>query len=100
MLPTRRLLNLVYFWGTDGITAESKRELDDALAAAANLDVAAAPRLAPATPEQQQAEHVPGTAPRWIKPPDWWKGDRAAYRSSVKAADQLGEPAAKKAGVA
>jgi hypothetical protein len=37
--------------------------------------------------------HTPGLAPKHIRPPAWWKGDRAAFRSSVKAAEQI-EPMA------
>lgn len=32
---------------------------------------------------------VPGTAPVGIKPPSWWRGDREAFRTSTRAADQL-----------
>jgi len=39
------------------------------------------------------ARHIPGLAPRNIRPPSWWKGDRAAFRSSWRAAEQI-EPVA------
>jgi hypothetical protein len=32
---------------------------------------------------------VAGTAPVGIKPPAWWRGNRAAYRSSTRAMGQL-----------
>jgi len=41
--------------------------------------------------------HVPGLARRDIRPPSWWKGDRAAFRSTVQAGRELGEPAARSA---
>lgn len=34
-------------------------------------------------------EPVPGTAPVGIKPPSWWRGNRAAFRSSTQAGTQL-----------
>lgn len=86
MLPLRRLLNLIYHWGLRNADADQRAEVDAALADAADLDLTAQP---------VEPEHVPGTAPRHIRPPSWWKGNRAAFRSSVAAAAQLGEPVAK-----
>lgn len=38
--------------------------------------------------------HHPGTTPPGIPVPSWYKGDREAFRSSVQAGRELGEPAA------
>jgi hypothetical protein len=90
VLSVRRLLNLIYYWSVRGADAESRADLDDALVQAGRIDLTA--RWTQAA--QPPAEHVPGTAPRHIRAPSWWKGNRQAFRSSVKAAQQLGEPAA------
>jgi hypothetical protein len=39
------------------------------------------------------ARHIPGLAPKHIRPPSWWKGDREAFKSSWRAAEQI-EPMA------
>jgi len=83
VLSVARLLNLIYFWVVRGASQEQRVEFDEALIEAGRLDLAASPE-----PPQP---HVPGTAPAWIRKPSWWKGDRAAFRSSVSAAEQLGE---------
>lgn len=41
-------------------------------------------------PVGPHGEHIAGTAPPGIPPPPWWRGDRAAFRSSVAAAGALG----------
>lgn len=84
MLPARRLFNLIYHWRVRNASAEQRAEVDDLLIDAGRLDLTEAPAA---------AGHVPGTAPSF-RPPSWWKGNRAAFRSSVAAAQQLGEPAA------
>lgn len=94
MLPLRRLLNLVYHFALQGATADARAEVDTQLAAAGALVVDRPPERQPDR-ATAQARHVPGTAPAWIRPPSWWKGDRAAFNTSVAAAEQLGEPAAK-----
>lgn len=91
------MLNLLYHWTVRNMDTD-QRESFDALLADAAADHAE-PSLAPAGNGQRPApRHVPGMSRRDIRPPSWWKGDRAAWRSSVKAAEQLGEPAARLAG--
>lgn len=58
---------------------------------------APAPVATTAPIQQHQARHIPGLAPTTIRPPSWWRGNRAAWSTSVQAARELGEPAAKKA---
>jgi hypothetical protein len=41
------------------------------------------------TPTTPEGEHIPGTAPPNIPPPRWWRGNRAAFQSSVGAASDL-----------
>jgi hypothetical protein len=48
----------------------------------------------PVRPEDRGKPHHPGTTPPGIPVPSWYKGDRAAFRTSVRAAQELGEPAA------
>lgn len=108
-LSAPRFLNLVYHRMVDGVTAESRAAIDRALRGdMAGLEALAARRAAeggsgappaPLTPPQRaprgrDGRHVPGTAPDHIPPPSWWKGDTAAFLSSVGAGQQLGEPAA------
>lgn len=104
-LPTRRLLNAMWSFMTENATAEQRAELEAKLADAADLvddrrPAARQPARVPAGgPRRPDPAHVPGLAPRHIPAPSWWRGDRAAYRSSVAAAEELGEPAAKLARV-
>lgn len=108
-LPAPRFLNLVYHRMVDGVTAESRAALDRALlgdlsglqalaargAATGGSNAPTAPLRAPGrAPRGRDGRHVPGTAPDHIPPPSWWKGDTAAFMSSVGAGQQLGEPAA------
>lgn len=86
-LPARRLLNLMYHYLVRGLTPESRATIDDVMAGT--------PIDAPA-PAAASGRHVPGTAPTNIPAPSWWRGNRAAFSSSVAAGQQLGEPAALK----
>ncbi len=77
----------------DGQTPEGVQEVNDMLDRAAELyDTAALPAVT--SPDGSPPEHTPGLAPTNIPAPSWWKGNRAAFRSSVRAGQQLGEPAA------
>lgn len=87
-LPPPRLLNAMYSYWVGGLTPEGRQLVDDALTDTAVAEVDAA---APARPA---GRHVAGLAPANIPPPSWWRGDRAAFSSSVAAGQQLGEPAA------
>lgn len=97
MLPPRRLLNLLYHWTVRHMDADQRKDFDAALADAAADHATPAPTTA-GNGQRPAPRHVPGLSRHDIRPPSWWKGDRAAWRSSVKAAEQLGEPAARLAG--
>lgn len=92
-LPFRRLLNLIYHHWIRGADAKSRAEVDASLDNAADVyDDRVTPRhLAAVGPV---SGHVPGLAPRNIRPPSWWRGDRGAWSTSVQAARDLDEPAA------
>ena len=78
-------MNLLYHRWTNGMAADDVRRVDEMLAdAAVELDAT----KPPAPPRR----HVPGTAPSF-RPPKWWRGDRAAWRNTMRAAEQH-EPAA------
>lgn len=66
-------------------TEEDRAKLADALRPPV-LDVEQ-PRPAAAA---ANGGHHPGLAPPGIPAPTWWKGDRAAFRTSVQAAGDLG----------
>lgn len=67
------------------MSADDIRKVDEMLAdAAAELD---APPVIGGVPRVVR-RHVPGTAPSF-RPPSWWQGDRAAFRNSVRAAEQI-----------
>lgn len=87
-LPPQRLLNAMYSYWVGGLTPESRQLVDDAMADAVVAEV-----TAPA-PGRPAGRHIAGLAPGHIPPPSWWRGDRAAFSSSVAAGQQLGEPAA------
>jgi hypothetical protein len=120
-LPADRLLNLFYADMVEGLDGESRLAIDTALTGDYSLlaalqeqrlaeqverdrrsgrrPTAARPAAQPMGPGQRaprgkDGQHVPGTAPDHIPAPSWWRGDRAAFRSSVAAGQQLGEPAA------
>ena len=111
-LSPRRLLHLMYHRIVDGGTEDARQGVDDLLARAAEA-FAAEPwpaLLGPAPgsfvtaspsgrrdrrPRIRGRAAIPGTATHGIRPPSWWKGDRAAWRSTVSAGAELGEPAAK-----
>lgn len=86
-LPPRRLLNAMYSYWVGGLTPETRALVDDALSD--TTATAPTPRRA-AGPSR----HVAGLAPPNIPAPSWWRGDRAAFATSVAAGQQLGEPAA------
>jgi hypothetical protein len=48
----------------------------------------------PVTKADRGKPHHPGTTPPGIPVPSWYRGDRAAFHSSVAAGRELGEPAA------
>lgn len=111
-LPARRMLNALWRFLTENATAEQRADMEAAMTRAEALfDADMHPMrgtaahtttyaTVPARPMPgPDPNHIPGTAPRHIRPPSWWKGDRAAYASTVAAAEQLGEPAAKLAKV-
>lgn len=103
VLSPRRLLNALWRFMTMNATAEQRADMEQALANAATVTELRPRPQAPAVPEPTRptadADHVPGLAPRHIRPPSWWRGDRAAYRNSVNAGEELGEPAARLAKV-
>jgi len=93
-MPPRRLLNTMYHRWVDGLTPESRSVVDDALSDnPSGVDITADGPVV-RTASRPDGRHVPGLAPASIPPPDWWRGDRAAFSSSVAAGQQLGEPAA------
>lgn len=105
LLPIRRLLNLLWHWVSRDAGTERRQELLDSLSDAAGayaIDTPARPATAPHSgsrgPLVRGRAVIPGTSTHGIRPPSWWKGDRAAWRSSIRAAEELGEPAAAKAG--
>lgn len=116
-LPPRRLLNVMYHRIVDGGTAEARAEVDDQLANAADLLAYEPwPGLLPPyqpplragrrrgagrgpgnlRPRNRGRATIPGTSTHGIRPPSWWKGDRAAWSSTRAAAGQI-EPAALRA---
>lgn len=105
-LPVRRLFNLMWHASMRGLTEEQRAEVMDAIAEAPRPVARAAARPGRAAPVtdlgQERATRgrstVPGTATHGIRPPSWWKGDRAAWRNGIRAGLDLGEPAAKTAG--
>ena len=44
-------------------------------------------------PVLEDGSHAPGTTPEWAKKfrPPWWRGDKAAFESSVAAQRQASE---------
>lgn len=84
-LPAHRLLNLIYHWLRERLDEDGRAQMDDALADADRVELVV--RTAPAAAPQRR--HVPGTAPPGIRPPSWWKGDRAAFRSSQQAMSDI-----------
>jgi hypothetical protein len=76
-----------------GQTAEGVQEVHDMLDRAADMfDSPAPPAVTSAA--GSTPGHIAGLAPVNIRPPSWWRGDRAAFRSMVAAGKELGEPAA------
>lgn len=79
-------MNLLYHRWTHGMAPDDVRRVDEMLADAAfELD-------ATRPPAPVARRHVPGTAPAF-RPPKWWRGDRAAWRGNIRAAEQY-EPTA------
>jgi hypothetical protein len=76
-LPLDRFLNLVWHWASFGADDERRAKLLDAL-------------VEPVVTGNGQPHHA-GLAPPNIPRPDWYKGDHAAFASSVRAASQLGQ---------
>jgi hypothetical protein len=57
------------------------------------IDQAERPRVV-VRREDRGKPHHPGTAPPGIPMPSWYKGDKGAFNSSVRAGIELNEPAA------
>jgi hypothetical protein len=76
-----------------GLAPEDREKVDDLLMDAAGFSLVGPPPQAILGQAAPAARHIPGTAPKHIRAPSWWKGDRAAFRSSWRAAEQI-EPMA------
>jgi hypothetical protein len=93
-LSPRRLLNAMYRHWVEHLTAESREVVDDALSDNPSGIAMAGNTPVVRTAARSDGKHVPGLAPANIPAPSWWRGDKAAFSSSVAAGQQLGEPAA------
>jgi hypothetical protein len=95
-LSPRRLLNAMWSYLTQGITADSRKELEERLAAANDAHAVTVPTpgsITAAMPQVRGRAIIPGTSTHGIRPPSWWKGDRAAYKGMRAAAAEI-EPTA------
>jgi hypothetical protein len=52
----------------------------------------------PPPPPDPDAPRVLGLAPPGVRRPKWWKGDKAAFESNVRAQEQLNERAQRQLG--
>jgi hypothetical protein len=43
----------------------------------------------PVPERDPELDNVVALAPAGVRPPSWWKGDRAAFASNVKAQEQM-----------
>lgn len=94
-MPIRRLLNAMWSYIVERLDSNARQELEERLAAANDAHRIDLRRrvVTAATAAVRGRSVIPGTATHGIRPPSWWKGDRAAYAGMRAAASQI-EPVA------